>query len=183
MMNMKILAFVTPLSIYHCCSTQKAFCEERFRGEERSALCEFTAVNIKNYGRRNVGKNIEIKDSDKYITLDISLKFGSLDKMRIIYSKPKDNLVKSEKGLITSLGLKAKSRSKKYKKSRYSIGNVSMKELLKIIRDFERLTYESYERSITKHDPNNSYFYFARQIVKCMMRSDALNSDNYPVRT
>ena len=44
------------------------------------------------------------------------------------------------------MGLKAKSSPKKYKKARYAIGNVSKKDLSKIIREFERLPYESYER-------------------------------------
>ena len=74
-------------------------------------------------------KHIEIKVSDKYVTLEISLKFGSLDKIIIKSSEPKDNLVRSGKGLITSLCLKAKSRPNKYKKARCSIGNFSKKEL------------------------------------------------------
>ena len=54
-------------------------------------LGEFTAVNMKNCGCHNVRKHREIKDSDKYITLEISLKFGSMDKMIITPSDPKDN--------------------------------------------------------------------------------------------
>ena len=72
--------------------------------------------------------------SDKYITLEISLKVGSLDKMKTTYSDPKDDLGRSGKGLITSLGLKYKTIPKKYKKSRYAIVNVSMKDLSKIIK-------------------------------------------------
>ena len=49
----------------------------------------------------------------------------------------KDNLGRPGKGLITSLGLKAKVRSHKYKKARYDIGNVSKKDLSKIIREFK----------------------------------------------
>ena len=60
---------------------------------------------MKNCGRRNVRKHREIKGSDNYIILNISLKFGSLDKMRITYSESKDNLGISVKGLITSLGI------------------------------------------------------------------------------
>ena len=33
-----------------------------------------------------------------------------------------------------------------------------------------------------KHDPTDSYFYLARQIVKCMMRADARKLHVYPVR-
>ena len=54
--------------------------------------------------------------------------------------------------------LKAKTRSKKYKKARYAIGNVSIKDLSEIIREFEKLRYKSYERRRPKHDPTDSYF-------------------------
>ena len=102
MINMKLLAVITPLSIYHGYSTCKNFWEEKF------TLGEFTDVNMKNFGRCNVRKHRDIKDSDKYNSLDISLTFDSLDKMRITSSEPKDNLVRSGKGLITSLGIKSK---------------------------------------------------------------------------
>ena len=46
-----------------------------FTGEEKL----FSAVNMKNYGRRNVRKHKEIKGSDKCVTLDISEKFESLN--------------------------------------------------------------------------------------------------------
>ena len=97
MMNMKLLAVVTPPSIYHGCSTRKKFWEEKFTGEENFTLGEFSAVNMKNCGCLNVRKHREIKVSDKYFTLKISLKFGSLYKTRITYSKPKDNLGRSVK--------------------------------------------------------------------------------------
>ena len=63
---------------------------------------------MKNGGRRNVSKHKEIKGSDKYVTLDISSKFDSLDKMKITSSESKQKLERPGKGLITSLGLKAK---------------------------------------------------------------------------
>ena len=69
--------------------------------------------------------------------MEILLKFDSLDKMIITYSEPKDYLRRSEKGLITSLGLNTNVRSKKEKKSRYDITNVSIKDFSRIIRDFE----------------------------------------------
>ena len=65
------------------------------------------------------------------------MKFGSMDKMRITFSESKDDLGRSGKGLITSMGIKEKTRSKKYKTARYAIVNVSMKELSKIIREFK----------------------------------------------
>ena len=65
------------------------------------------------YGCSNVRKHIEIDSSDKYVTLGEKLNIGSLDKMIITSSDPKDNLGRSGKGLITYLGLKAKTRPKK----------------------------------------------------------------------
>ena len=61
---------------------------KKFTGKE--SLC--LAVNIKNCGRRNVRKHKEIKGSDNYVTLDISLKFDSLDKMKITSSESKGKL-------------------------------------------------------------------------------------------
>ena len=43
---------------------------------------------------QNVSKNIEIKVGDKYFTLDIFLKFDSLDKMEITSLESKDNLLR-----------------------------------------------------------------------------------------
>ena len=71
----------------------------------------------------------------------------------------------------------------KYEKERYAIRNASMKDLSKIIRDFEKFPYKVYERRSPKYDPTDSYFYLARQLAKCLMRADALNSENYPVIT
>ena len=56
-----------------------------------------------------------------------------------------------------------------------------MKNFSKIIREFDRLPYKIYERRRPKHDPTDSYFYFARQLEKFMMRADALNLENHPV--
>ena len=97
---------------------------------------------MKNCGRCNVSKHRGIKDSYNYIALYISLKLGSMDKMRITSSEPKDNLGRSGKGLITSLYLKAKSSPKKFKNARYAVGNISMEDISKIIREFEKLPYK-----------------------------------------
>ena len=117
---------------------------------------------MKNCDCCNVRKHRDIKDIDKYTTLDISLKFGSMDKMRISYSQPKEYLVISGKGLITYMGLNTNVRSKKCKKERYSITNISMNDLSKIIKEFEKLPYKSYVCKMTKHEPTASYFYLAR---------------------
>ena len=162
MMNIKILAVVTPPSIFHGCSTWKTFWEENFTGEEKFTLGEFIAVNMKNCGRRDISKHRGIKCSYKYVKLGISLKFDSLDKMRISYSESRVILERSGRGFITSLSIKAKTRPKEYRKARYAIINVSKKKLSKIIRDFETLPYESYEKKRPKHEPTDSYFYLAR---------------------
>ena len=69
------------------------------------------------------------------------------------------------------------------KKARYSIRNFSKKDLSKIIREFEKLSYKIYERRRPKHEPTDSYFYLSRQLTKCMMRAVSLHSHVYPVRT
>ena len=156
---MNPLTVVTPPSIYRGSSTQKMFWEEKFTGEKKFTLGEVSDVNMKNYGSCNVWIQIYIKGSDKYVTLDILVKFFSLDMMRITSSDPKDNLGRSVKGLITSLGIKSKARPNKCKKVRYAIGNVSMKDLSMIIREFEKLLYKSYESRMPKHEPTDSYVY------------------------
>ena len=63
----------------------------------------------------------------------------------------------------------------KYKKARYAVGNVSEKDLLKIIKEIEKIEKLPYEKKRPKHEPTDSYFHLARQLAKCMMRSDKLN--------
>ena len=153
---MKLLAVLIPPYIYHGFSTRKNLWEENFKCEEKFTLGEFTPVNMKNCGGHDVGKHRDIKDSDKYIVLDISLKFVCLYKMRITSSEPKDYLGISGKGLITSLGIKSNIRPNKYKEARYAIGNVIMRYLSKIIREFEHFLYKGYERNRFKHEPTGS---------------------------
>ena len=74
---------------------------------------------MKNCGRCNTRKHIEIKDSDKYTSLDILSKFDSLEKMRITSSDPKEYLGISVKGSINSMGIKTNVRPKKKKKVTY----------------------------------------------------------------
>ena len=90
-MNINLLAVVTPPSIYHGFFTRKKFWKEKFTGEEKFTLDEFSAVNMKNGDCRNVQKHKDIKGSDKYVTLDISLKFDNLEKVIISPSESKDN--------------------------------------------------------------------------------------------
>ena len=76
----------------------------------------FSTVDMKNCGLRNVRKHTKIKGIENYVTLDISLKFDSLENMRITSSESKEKLESSVKWLIISLGFKAKVRSHKHKK-------------------------------------------------------------------
>ena len=57
-----------------------------------------------------------------------------------------------------------------------------MKDLSKIIKDFEKLPYKGYVQKRPKHEPTDSYFYLARNIAKCMTIADALNLHADPVR-
>ena len=83
MMNMKILVFLTPPPIYHGRYTRNTLWEGKFTGEKKFTLGELSAVDMKNCGCCNVRKHREIKGSDNYVTLDISLKFYSQNKMKI----------------------------------------------------------------------------------------------------
>ena len=98
-----------------------------------------------------------------------------MENMKITSSESKGKLERSGKGLIASLAFKAKVRPQKYKKARYAIGNISKKDVSKIIREFEKFEKLPYEKKKSKHEPTDSYFYLARQLVKCIMRSDTLN--------
>ena len=101
MNDMKLLAVVTLLFIYNCCSNRKTLWEENF-----------TQVNMKNCGRLNVREHRDSNNGEQYIVLVISLEFGNKDEMKIISSEPTNYLGRPVKGLITSLGLKAIIRSK-----------------------------------------------------------------------
>ena len=67
----------------------------------------------------------------------------------------------------------------KYKKARYAIGHVSEKEISKIIKEFEKIEKLPYEKKRPKHEPTESYFHLARQLAKCMTRSDNPNLYNH----
>ena len=109
---MKFLVVVTPPYIYHGCSTQKKFWEEKFTGKQDL----FQSVNMKNFGRHKVTKHKEIKGSDTCVTLNISKKFDSLNKMETTSSESKVKLGRSGKGLVTALALKTKARSENTKR-------------------------------------------------------------------
>ena len=176
MVNMKLLTVVSTPSVYRGCSTWKTIWKKKF------TVDEFSSVNVKNCGPHNVRKQREIKGSDKYVTLDILLQFSSMENMIITCSETIYNLIRSGKELITSLGIKPKPSPKKNKKARYTIKYVIKKDPSKIIMEFEHLPSKSYESRRPKHEPTDSYFYLSRELAKCMMRADALNSFVYPAQ-
>ena len=73
----------------------------------------FLSVNMKNCGGRKVRKHKEIKGSENIITLNISAKFDSLNKIKTTSSESKEKLERSGKGLVTALDFKTKVRSQK----------------------------------------------------------------------
>ena len=85
-MNTRLLEVVTPQYICHGCFTRKTFWEGKVTGEEKL----FSSVNMKNCGHHNVRKHKEINDSDKYVILEISLKFECLENMKIQNENWKD---------------------------------------------------------------------------------------------
>ena len=58
-----------------------------------------------------------------------------------------------------------------------------MKDVSKIIKEFEKLPYKGCVQKIPKNEPTDSYFYISRQISKCMIRADAFNFHVDPVIT
>ena len=76
--------------------------------------------------------------------------------MKITSSEAKEKLKRSVKELITSLGFKSKVRSHTLIKARYAIVNFSKKEFSKIIWEFEKFPYKSYEKKRPKHEPTDS---------------------------
>ena len=106
---MRFLVVLTPPSIYHGCSTRKKFWEEKFTGKKDL----FHSMNTKLRGRYIVRKHKEIKGSDKILTLNISEKFDSLNKMKTTSSESKVKLGRSGKGLVTAMDFKTKVRSAK----------------------------------------------------------------------
>ena len=81
--------------------------------EEKFTLGEFTPVNKKNCGYQNVRKHRDIKNGEKYTKLEILLKFGIMEKMKITSSDPRDYFGRPGKGLINSLGINNNARFKK----------------------------------------------------------------------
>ena len=76
--------------------------------------------------------------------------------MKITSSEPKYYSVKPGKGLITSLGLSTIRRPKDIKKSRFTINNLSLKDISEKFKEFYKLPYEGYVRKSSKHMPTDN---------------------------
>ena len=159
---MKLLEVVTPPSVYHACFTRKTFLREHFTGEEKSHL-----VSSQLRTRKIVVVALLLNTDISRIVTNTSPRWESNIQRR------NKNLGRSEMELISSLGINAKVRPDKYKKARYSIGNIIMKDPSKIIRYFEKLP----NINMKWGGPNTI------PLVKCMLRADPLNSHIYPLRT
>ena len=77
--------------------------------------------------------------------------------------------------MVTDLALKTKASSTKYKKARYAIGNVSMKDLSNKTKEFENFVKVPHLEKTPKHEPTLSYFHLVECLRKCMMRSGEKN--------
>ena len=67
-------------------------------------------------------------------------------------------------------GSQDQSKVEKYKKTRYAIGNVSMKDLSNKIKEFEIIVKVPYLKRIYEHEPTSSYFHLVVCLRECMMR-------------
>ena len=125
-MNMKFLEVVTPPpDIYNVSSTRNTFWEENF-----------IPVNMTSCGRRNVRKNRETKNGEKYIILEISSKLDCLDNREVIYSESKDYMGIPGKGMTTYMYLRTK-RTNKKQKARFSITDITNQDFRKLLNKFK----------------------------------------------
>ena len=67
-------------------------------------------------------------------------------------------------------GSQDQSKVEKYKKARYAIGDVSMKDLSNKIKEFEKFVKVPYLKRTPKHETTSSYFHLVECLGKCMMR-------------
>ena len=133
---------------------------------------------MRNCVKRNVRKHREFKKGDervvydnKYEILEISEKIGILDMMETTSSGSKAKMEVSGKWLVTALTLKTKERSTEYKMARYDIGNVSMKDLVNKIIEFENFVKVPHFKKEPKHEPTLSYLHLVECLREFIMRS------------
>ena len=73
---------------------------------------------MKNFGPRNVRNHKEIKGSGKYVTLDISLKFDSLDKIKNLIFRVNRKIGKISKGVDYLSGFQGQSKATQTQKGK-----------------------------------------------------------------
>ena len=64
--------------------------------------------------------------------------------------------------MVTAQDFKTKVRSQNYKKATYAIGNVSEKDILKIIKEIEKIGKLTYVKKRPKHEPTPSYYHLEK---------------------
>ena len=112
-----------------------------------------------------------VTDKNKYEILESSEKFGILDMMETTSPGSKAKLGRSGKVLVTALTPRTKERSTKYKMARYDIRNVSKKDLVNKITEFEKFVKVPHFKKEPKHEPTSSYLHLVKCLRKCIMRS------------
>ena len=113
-------------------------------------------------------KHRDIKNCEQYISLDTSLNFGNMCKMKITCSEPKYYLGRSSNMLITSLGIKTIRRSKNIKIKDLPLLK-SVLDISKIVTEFKDVLYEGCVRNRYKHMPTDIYLFLAIRLANCMM--------------
>ena len=88
------------------------------------------------FGRRNVKKHTEIKNSEKYIALEIYLKLGCMDNREVTYSESREYMGRLDKGLTTSLTIRTKSPNNE-QKARTNITAISNHYFNNLLKDFK----------------------------------------------
>ena len=103
----------------------------------------------------NIGKARMVRSTSPWKSLWIFL--SRQDENRIFRAKILFEDIWKER-LITSLGIKTIRRSQEKKKARYGIPNVSMMDIYKIIKEYEKFPNKGYVRKRSKNVPTDSYF-------------------------
>ena len=110
---------------------------------------------MKSCGKRNVRKNREIKNGDKYTTLVISLELDCLDKRELTSSESRDYMGISGKDMTTSLTLRTKSPNNKQKSST-AITDITKQYFSKFLREFKISPYIGYKQKNIHNEPTEA---------------------------
>ena len=116
-------------------------------------------------GRYNIRKRRKIKNGEQYIALEISFKLDCLDKRGVASSESRDYMVRSGKGLTTSLTLRTKRPNKK-QKARTAITDITNQYFRKLIKYFSNFPYLGYKEKQVHNEPTEAYFFLIKHIYK-----------------